>query len=147
MNTDFAVVTKRDVESFAGLYAEVFNAAPWHDGWSMQAASERLNAIAESPRLEALGAFQAGKPVGLVLGNGERWVKGWVLHIREMFVASRLQRTGVGRRLLAHFEASLAGNYTSIYLQTSARVPAHAFYASCGYAAIDLVSMRKHIGA
>ena len=147
MNTDFAVVTKREVEGFAGLYAEVFNAPPWHDGWSVQAAAERLNAIAETPRLEAIGAFQAGYPVGLVLGNGERWVKGWVLHIREMFVVSRLQRTGVGRRLLAHFEASVASGYTSIYLQTGARVPAHAFYAGCGYTTIDLVSMTKHIGS
>lgn len=147
MTTDYAVVSESEVEGFAELYVEVFNAPPWRDGWTVPVASERLLALAQTPRLEALGAFQDGKPVGLVLGNGERWVNGWVLHIREMFVASALQRGGVGRRLLAEFEASLAGKYTSIYLQTDARVPAHAFYASCGYTAIDLVSMRKHIGA
>lgn len=147
MNTAFAAVSPREVEGFAELYTEVFNAPPWHDGWSVPVAAERLRAFAETPRFEALGAFRGGRPVGLVLGGGERWVKGWVLHVREMFVAPSLQRSGVGRRLLAQFEALLVGSYTSIYLQTGSHVPAHAFYASCGYSAIDLVSMRKHIGA
>ena len=147
MNTTFATVKPSEVEGFAELYANVFNAPPWQDGWSVPAAAERLRSLAASPRFEALGAFQAGNPVGLVLGSGERWVKGWVLHLREMFVATSLQRSGVGGRLLAQFEASLVGGYTGVYLQTGARVPAHAFYASCGYGAIDLVSMRKHIGA
>lgn len=147
MKTDFAVVRECEVESFAEIYVEVFNAPPWRDGWTVPVATERLRTLAQTPRLEALGAFQNGKPVGLVLGNGERWMKGWVLHIREMFVAPALQRTGVGRRLLAELETSLANNYTSMYLQTGGRVPASAFYASCGYTTIDLISMKKQIGA
>ena len=90
MNTDFAVVSEREIDGFSELYTEVFNAPPWRDGWTVPVATERLRALAQTPRLEALGAFQDGKPVGLVLGNGERWVKGWALHIREMFIASAL---------------------------------------------------------
>lgn len=147
MNTVFTVVTPSDVESFAELYVSVFNAPPWQDGWSASAAAERLRSLAAAPHFEALGAFHAGTPVGLVLGCGERWVNGWVLHIREMFIAASLQRRGVGRQLLAQFESSLVRNYTHVYLQTAARVPAHAFYSDCGYTAIDLVSMRKRIGS
>src|SRR5450755_395288 len=145
MNTDFAIVPASDVEAFAELYALVFNAPPWQDGWSVPAAAERLRALAAAPKLEALGAYQAGKGVGLVLGSGERSVKGWVLHLREMFVVPELQRNGIGRKLLAAFERSLAGSYIGVYLQTGSRVPAHEFYASCGYANTDLVSMRKRI--
>jgi len=147
MNTTFAVVRSGDVEAFAELYASVFNAPPWLDGWTMPAARERLRSLAAAPRFEALGAFQGHRPVALVLGSGERWVKGWVLHLREMFVATSLQRNGIGRRLLEQFEASLLGKYTGLYLLTSTRVPARSFYAACGYAPLDLVSMRKHIGA
>ena len=147
MNTTFAVVRPGDVGAFAQLYSSVFNAPPWQDGWTVQVAEERLHALAAAPRFEALGAFHDGNPVGLVLGTGERWVKGWVLHIREMFVATDFQRTGIGRQLLARYEASLSGSYTAVYLQTGARVPAHEFYAGCGYATIDLVSMRKNIEA
>jgi len=145
MNTAFAVVTAKDVEAFAELYALVFNAPPWHEGWSVPVAAERLLGLAAAPRFEALGAYQAGKGVGLVLGSGERSIKGWVLHIREMFVAPDLQRSGIGRKLLAEFERSLAGSYTGVYLQTGSQVPAHKFYASCGYANTDLVSMTKRI--
>ena len=145
MDTVFSPVSPQDIGSFAALYTEVFNAPPWQDGWSVPVAAERLRAMAAAPRFEALGAYQAGERVGLVLGNGERWVKGWVLHLREMFVASGLQRGGIGRKLLAEFERSMAGSYEAVYLQTGSRIPAHKFYAGCGYASIDLVSMRKRI--
>ena len=145
MNTVFSPVAPQDIGGFAALYTEVFNAPPWQDGWSAPVAVERLEAMAAAPRFEALGAYQAGERVALVLGNGERWVKGWVLHLREMFVAPALQRAGIGSRLLARFEQSLAGSYEAVYLQTGSRVPALEFYASCGYETIDLASMRKRV--
>jgi len=145
MNAVFSPVAPQDVEDFASLYVEVFNAPPWQDGWSVPVAAERLRSMASAPRFEALGAYQEGQRVGLVLGNGERWVHGWALHLREMFIAPNVQRSGIGRQLLAEFEHALAGRYQNVYLQTGSRVPAHQFYASCGYAAIDLVSMRKRV--
>ena len=145
MNTTISVVPPQGVEGFAELYARVFNAPPWQDGWSVPVAAERLRALAAAPKFEALGAYQSGERVGLVLGNGERWVKGWVLHLREMFVAPDLQRSGIGRQLLAEFERALAGSYIGVYLQTGSHVPAQDFYAHCGYATTDLVSMRKRI--
>ena len=145
MNTVFSPVAPQDIEGFAGLYVEVFNAPPWQDGWSVPVAAERLRSMAAAPRFEALGAYQDGQRVGIVLGNGERWVKGWVLHLREMFIAPHVQRRGIGRQLLAEFERSLKGSYQNVYLQTGSRVPAHQFYIGCGYAAIDLVSMGKRV--
>jgi len=145
MKTGFAIVAPSDVAHFAELYMTVFNAPPWQDGWSIPAATERLQSLAAVPRLETLGAFQAGKAVGLVLGSGERSAKGWVLHLREMFIAPALQRSGIGKALLAEFERSLADKYLGVYLQTGATVPARRFYTQCGYAPTDLVSMRKRI--
>lgn len=145
MNTAFAIVAPSNVAHFAELYATVFNAAPWQDGWSIPAATERLQALAAMPRFEALAAYQAEAAVGLVLGSGERWAKGWVLHLREMFIAPALQRSGIGKALLAEFERSLAGKYLGVYLQTGGAVPAKDFYTQCGYAPTNLVSMRKRI--
>ena len=145
MNTAFSPVPSQDIGGFAELYTEVFNAPPWQDGWSVPVAVERLEAMAAAPRFEALGAYEASERVALVLGNGERWATGWVLHLREMFVAPGLQRRGIGRQLLAKFEQSLAGRYEAVYLQTGSHVPALEFYASCGYGAIDLASMRKRV--
>jgi aminoglycoside 6'-N-acetyltransferase I len=145
MNTAFSVVAPENVPLFAELYATVFNAPPWQDGWSIPAAAERLQALAAAPRFQAVGAYQGSTAIGLVLGSGERWVKGWVLHLREMFIAPGHQRSGIGRALLAEFERSLAGKYVGVYLQTGGTVPAKDFYARCGYAPTDLVSMRKRI--
>ena len=145
MSTAFAVVTAKDVEAFAELYALVYNAAPWHDGWSVPVAKERLQGLAAAPRFEALGAYQAGTEVGLVIGSGERLAQGWVLHIREMFVAPALQKGGIGRKLLAAFERSLAAKYIGVYLQTGGQLPADKFYASCGYVTSDMVSMAKRL--
>lgn len=145
MNIAFASVAPGNVALFAELYATVFNAPPWQDGWSISAATERLQGLAAVPRFEAVAAYQAGTAVGLVLGTGERWAKGWGLHLREMLVAPSLQRSGIGRALLSEFERSLAGKYVGVYLQTGGAVPARHFYAQCGYAPVDLVSMRKRI--
>ena len=90
MSTAFAVVTAKDVEAFAELYASVYNAAPWHDGWSVPVADERLWGSAAAPRFEALGACQASTRLGLVIGSGERLARGSVPHIRGMFVAPAL---------------------------------------------------------
>jgi aminoglycoside 6'-N-acetyltransferase I len=147
LNTAFAAVSAKDVEAFAELYASVYNAAPWHDEWTVAGAKERLRGLAAAPRFEALGAYQAGNGVGLVLGSGVRLANGWVLHIREMFVGPNLQRSGIGRDLLAAFERSLAGSYIGVYLQTGGHLPADKFYAGCGYAIADMVSMTKRIEA
>jgi len=77
MNTAFAVVTAKDIEAFAELYALVYNAAPWNDGRSVPVAKERLRGLAAAPMFEALGAYQAGTGVGLVIGSGERLAQGW----------------------------------------------------------------------
>jgi len=70
-----------------------------------------------------------------------------VLHMREMFVAPGFQRGGIGRKLLAEFERSLAGRYIGVYLQTGGRLPADEFYASCGYSTSNMISMTKRIEA
>ena len=145
MNTAFAVVTAKDIEAFAELYALVYNAAPWNDGRSVPVAKERLRGLAAAPMFEALGAYQAGTGVGLVMGSGERLAQGWVLHIREMFVAPALQRGGIGRKLSAAFEKSLAASYIGVFLQTGGQLPADKFYASCDYVTPDMVSMVKRI--
>ena len=81
----------------------------------------------------------------MVIGSGARLAQGWVLHIREMFVAPALQRGGIGRKLLAAFEKSLAASYIGVFLQTGGQLPADQFYARCNYVTSGMVSMVKRI--
>ena len=68
-----------------------------------------------------------------------------MLHIREMFGAPALQRAGIGRKILAAFEKSLAASYIGVFLQTGGQLPADKFYSSCDYVTSDMVSMVKRI--
>lgn len=137
-----------NIGSFAQLYVDVFNAPPWNDGWSPSAANERLTSFTEFPRFRGLGLVQNGEPAALVLGWGERWASGWVFHIKEMCIATALQRCGVGRKLLTIFERQLvAQDFVNVYLQTAAHAPARQFYEKCGYEVFDVLSLRKRLCA
>ncbi|MEH3087887.1 MAG: GNAT family N-acetyltransferase [Xylophilus ampelinus] len=135
-----------NIERFAALYLSVFNSPPWNDGWSSQAVTERLSSFAAMPTFTGLGMEKDGTPVGLVLGWGERWVRGWVFHLKEMCVAAPLQRLGTGSRLMREFEQRLrAQGFRGVTLQTGAHAPARSFYLALGYEPINLVVLGKSL--
>lgn len=148
MSTEFVTLTHDNIALVTGLYTSVFNSPPWNDGWSDEAALERLRSFAAIPTFRGLILCLDGTPKALALGWGERWVKGWVFHLKEMCVCSTLQRSGLGGQLLSEFEARLsAENFTGVYLQTGESVPARAFYESVGYERFAIVSLRKRFPA
>jgi ribosomal protein S18 acetylase RimI-like enzyme len=93
-----------------------------------------------------LGFIKEEKPVALVLGWGERWVEGWVFHVKEMCICNDLQRQGLGTQLLSILEEQLATDgYTATYLQTGELAPARFFYEKLGYKKFSLVSLGKKL--
>lgn len=149
MSTDrFTAVSARNIEQFVGLYQEVFNAPPWSDDWTALAAAERLGSFAAMPTFKGLGLFRQEQAIGLVLGWGERWTKGWQFHIKEMCVHADYQRQGIGARLIREFEASLVQQgFTGITLQTGQQAPASIFYESLGYQPRSLLTLSKPLRA
>lgn len=110
-------ISTENFQQFALLYQEVFNAPPWSDGWTVLAATERLGSFATMPTFKGLAICRQQQPIGLVLGWGERWVNGWLFHIKEMCVHADYQHQGVGKKLIREFERSLAQNgFTGITL-------------------------------
>ena len=101
---DITLLSPANIVEFAPLYRTVFNLPPWNDGWSEEAVTERLTSFAKSPTFRGMGVLTAGEPIGLVLGWGERWVQGWVFHIKEMCIHERYQREGYGAKLMQCFE-------------------------------------------
>ena len=142
----FEAINAGTVDRFVPLYVAVFNAPPWNDGWTEAAALERLAAFAAEARFVGLGAWRGGEPVGLVLGNGERWTDRWLFHLREMCVATACQGEGVGRALMARFEDELRrAKYSTVFLQTGHAAPARTFYEAAGFETYGHVPLHKRL--
>ena len=142
----FEPIDAGNVARYVPLYVAVFNAPPWNDGWTEAAAFERLGGFASEARFLGVGALFQGQPVGLALGHGERWTDRWLFQLREMCVATACQGQGVGRALMANFEAELRrAGYGTVYLQTGQDAPARAFYEAAGFVPYGHVPMHKHL--
>lgn len=100
----FISLSAENSNQFAALYQEVFNAPPWNDGWTALAATERLESFAAMPTFRGLSMFRNEQAIGIAIGWGERWVNGWIFHLKEMCVRADYQRQGVGQRLMHEFE-------------------------------------------
>ncbi|WP_255990741.1 GNAT family N-acetyltransferase [Chitinolyticbacter albus] len=144
----FLSLNPDNIVNYAALYCAVFNAPPWHDGWSETAARERLLHFSRFPRFAGLALHDGDTPIALAFGWGERWIAHWSFHLKELCVAPQLQGQGHGQQLLAEFERQLAeAGYGETFLLTGATVPARAFYERNGYRAQDQVVMGKPLPA
>jgi aminoglycoside 6'-N-acetyltransferase I len=118
-----------DLPQVTILYCAVFNAPPWHDGWTGDTAGKRLADTLATPRSLGLLAWHRGRLAGALLGYREQWHDGGHFYIKELFVDPVVQRRGVGTRLLAHLTHLLTDQGVSrIYLLTEREGAAVAFY-------------------
>ncbi len=126
--------TASDLDALTAVFISCFNEPPWNDGWTFAVARERLAAILESRLFCGAVAFIDEEPVGLVLGQKERWVDAFHFNLQEMCVRSSHQRRGLGRSLLAHLKQELRRDGVSkMYLITGPDGPADAFYSAAGF--------------
>lgn len=140
----FEELSIKNILQVVPLYMEVFNSAPWNDGWNSEAATERMSSFAKYPEFFGLKLLADDVAIGFALGWAGRWVNAWQFHLYEMCVSPKLQGKGYGRMLLAELEKqSRQRGQTAIFLQTGAKVPARQFYEACGYRDKGLTIMGK----
>ena len=146
MPTEVVALVPENIALFARLYQAVFNGPPWNDGWSEEGVLERLTSFAQYPKFCGLGCLIDESPVALALGWGERWVGGWHFHIKELCVASDVQRQKIGTKLLSAFELELSRQgYNRVFLETGESAPARMFYEKHGYSRIKLATLAKSL--
>ena len=148
MKSHYVQIDRNNILSFSDLYISVFNAAPWNDGWSLEAVAERFHSFSEYPSFFGLGHVENALPDALAFGWGERWVNGWHFHLKEMCVAPHVQRRGLGGKLIAELEQQLLRQgIRRVFLETGHTAPARTFYERHGYKQASLVSLAKSIEA
>jgi len=127
-------IVPSDLESLVALYVECFNAPPWNDGWSHEAAHDRIESMLQARHFRgwldaAGGSVAGGSAQGMILAQNERWVTGYHCNILEMCVRPTLQRRGIGAALLQQAMAELrAEGVEKLYLLTAPNGPAESFY-------------------
>jgi aminoglycoside 6'-N-acetyltransferase I len=124
-------LTAWDVPVLAPLYAEIFNAPPWNDRWSVRSAEDRLRAIEGTPGFAGAMLTTGGTVLGFIGGYRQRW---WddTDHFCIAELAVREQGRGHGRTLLTRFLADLPG-VSQVYLMTALDLPAAGFYRHLGF--------------
>jgi aminoglycoside 6'-N-acetyltransferase I len=133
-SASFESLTSAYLDAAAELYVQVFNAAPWNDGWNKAAARRRLERLVDNPEHVGIAATEAGELLGFASGWLEPWISGAQFHLKELCVAPERQREGLGRRLVGELILRLrSAGVESVYLMTQPHSPAAAFYEALGF--------------
>jgi aminoglycoside 6'-N-acetyltransferase I len=123
-----------DIAELTRLYVACFNSPPWNDGWTQEAARERLEDLLAARQARGVVAFIGVDAVGMLLGQKERWIDSHHFNLVEMCVLPSNQRQGIGRALLAHLVRELEVEGASkLYLMTAPESHASAFYSKQGF--------------
>jgi GNAT superfamily N-acetyltransferase len=137
-------LAEHHLSAAARLYVDVFNAEPWNDAWTVDTAQKRLSDMLATP-----GAFglvvRPHDPVAVLIGYSEQWYDGTHFYLKEMYVASRHQGTGIGTRLIRRLEHVLRQQGVDrVYLLTERSGPAADFYARLGFYRSEKMAMMAH---
>lgn len=131
-----------DMTICARVFADVFNAPPWSEGWSVSAALARLTEISRTPGFVGMKAVEEGQIQGFAMGYLESFDSGTDFYLKEMCVLPDVQRKSIGTALLAALKEELASKGArKLYLLTSRDGPAARFYAKNGFHTSDKMIM------
>jgi aminoglycoside 6'-N-acetyltransferase I len=118
----------------ASFFREVFNAPPWNEDWSEDAALQRLADCARTPHFLGLIAEDGAAIMALAFGYWQRYQEERHFFLLELCVATDRQREGIGADLLAELHRRLqAEGVNRIYTLTARDTPAQDFYAKEGF--------------
>lgn len=144
---DVSLLEKDDLKECAGLFIETFNASPWNENWSKEAALERLENFYDQKRSFGLkvvsaGGAQAAALTGFLIGVVESYSDKSSFYLQEMCVLPGSQKQGLGSMLMAKLQARLKEKgVSSIYLITKQGAYSESFYQKAGFAEIEYLSV------
>lgn len=127
-------LTQAKIDSIASAYMNVFNGPPWHDNWSLESATNRLEEIVMTPHFHGFFAEIDQTVIGAVLGHlstGSDARK--VYYMSEFFTVEAYRRQHIGQKLydtlLEHLREN---NCSNMFLTTKKDTPAFHFYLKNG---------------
>lgn len=135
-------INESGFEALAELHTSRFNAPPWNDGWSTEAAAEHVTELVSHPSFIGMLGGVDSQVVALAMGYRERWVKGYQYHIKDLYVEPGHQARGVEKLLMnALLEKFHADVILQIHLETRSEARSQQFFTGLGFKRLPLTSM------
>ena len=130
----------------ADILIEAYNAEPWNYQWTKEKAEEKLMCFYNSPKFMGWTATINNKLLGCVVGNIEPYYTGDYYYLKEMFVAPKSQKKGMGKQLMATVKNHLKTiDINTIILFTGKDFFPFDFYLKSGFNEMEEMRM-MHFG-
>lgn len=127
-------ITPSDIPACAGLLIDAYNCEPWNNHWTMESASKYLNEFIGIERFKGFLLYEDETPAGALFGHGKTWWTGDEFYVDELYIASAMQRKGLGYTLLRHAEEYVKSlGLNGVTLLTDRNFPARNFYLKNGF--------------
>lgn len=141
-------MTAEDVSPLAQIYFEIFSGDWWAYDWlKAENALDYFRAMRASPMFKGFVFMEGGVLIGACFGELNSFFITPQYHIKEIFIAQALQRTGLGSFYLRETENALKSmgvRYITLY--TLKTIPAYGFYIKNNYKNLpDSVHMGKAV--
>jgi aminoglycoside 6'-N-acetyltransferase I len=133
-------ITENDLPACAALLIDAYNREPWHNHWTMDTAMRYLSEFLRAERFKGFLMEQDGRAVGAAFCHSRTWWTGDELYVDEFYIASDMQRKGLGGELMAALEAYVQEQgWNGITLLTNRHFPARDFYQKHGFSEAEHV--------
>jgi GNAT superfamily N-acetyltransferase len=127
-------VSRSEALCGGNIIIEAYAEPPWHEKWSIETATLRLDELTATPGCLGFAAFDDNELVGYVFGLPHTSAPGRGLHVAEIAILPRHQRKGIGSSLLRRIEEeALALGYVQIWLVSQRTGGAADYYRANGY--------------
>lgn len=143
MNIEIKKIESQEaLKDCAKVLVDAYNSEPWNDKWTVEKALEKLDCFYNSPKFIGLMAFADGKLAGCCIGNIEPYYIGDYYYLKEMFVAPRFQKQGIGKALMATIKNELdKSGIETIILFTGKDFFPYNFYLKSGFMEMEEMRM------
>lgn len=122
------------LDGIIDLFVTVFNAPPWNDAWTKEAAQEYVSRIIHDSYFSGICCIENDEVAGFLFGVYEYWYTGETFHIKELCVSPNVRNKGYGSEMLRALEDELRSKKArSIFLLTERNSDAEKFYMKNGY--------------
>jgi ribosomal protein S18 acetylase RimI-like enzyme len=147
MNYQYFPLDEDDIVACSQLYVDTFKHPPWNEEWQIEDAFNRLTNFLSPLCSIGFKVVKDNKILGFLIGEIEQWNGTQNFYLKEMCVSNSLQRSGLGKKLIAVLENELDGRGISrIYLITQRETIPEWFYSSLGFTMNEsLVIMGKTV--
>ncbi len=144
----FETMQPKHLQELAQLYVKTYNAPPWNDEWSEEAAYQKLSQMMHCEGFLGIVCKDSLDTItGMIVGEKETYFNCIQFFIKDFCVAHKLRGTGIGSELLKELERQLLSmGIQRMYLFTSRTDDTEGFYQKRGFTSWDdMVMMGKTI--